>query len=177
MGTISKNECVQGKGGTVHCVDSRYQVWVTAYEEREISNPNLRGEWIVQAIFRGQCLAACHEMRAVFPELRLVRGWVVTVECWNSHHAEPDFQESFNPADGHFWLETDAGLVVDPTRKQFRDQHGYYVAFDERLADTLPTGKCCNCGDYCYGGRDMLCSEECERSYTAYVMRDLPRLG
>lgn len=45
------------------------------------------------------------------------------------------------------------------------------IAFYEPLneSDPEPTGKCPNCGAYCYDS-GTCCSEECDREYAAYCM-------
>lgn len=51
----------------------------------------------------GHCQATCVAMLAVFPELRLVGGYVKTpLGC-----------------DLHYWLVSPSGAIVDPTVRQF----------------------------------------------------------
>lgn len=168
----------QGTGGSIHCRDSRYSVWIEQYVERELKDPKRVGDWDVQSVLRGQCYSACLDMQEEFPELRLVRGWVVT-KAWSLANPKGTYDQltDFNPGDGHFWLETETGLIVDPTARQFHEPLDmYYIPFDETLADKLPTGRCVNCGDYCYGANSGICSDECARSYEAYLQREIGRL-
>lgn len=71
-----------------------YQAWIAAYETR-VGVENLTGK----------CGPAAQEMNIAFPELRVVRGAVTLSRCecvWS-----------------HVWCETEEGVVVDPTAKQF----------------------------------------------------------
>lgn len=161
----------QGQGGSIRSQSPDYLAWISEYEQRTLNDIRLQGEWTTRAVFRGRCGSASHEMRVEFPELRLVRGTVTHKDQAGSLTSE-DLQELIMPDDGHIWLETPTGEVVDPTVKQFlRPETLFYIAFDESKADQLPTGKCPNCGDYCFNGRD-LCSDECATSYAAYIMRE-----
>lgn len=98
---------------------------------------------------------ACREitlaMQEVFPELTRVRG----------HYYCPYTGER-----PHWWLVAPDGTIVDPTADQFPSKgSGVYVPWDESQPE--PTGRCPNCGEYCYDGRE-LCSESCHRAYVAY---------
>jgi len=166
---VEKFDVKQGRGGTEHTKDARYLAWIAAFECRVLNDINYLGDWTDSAKFKGKCLSACREMRSVFPELILVRGGVVNVGWMVENNEGQPALDLINPGDGHFWLETKDGLIVDPTRKQFTSGDLHYIAFDESQAHTLPTGKCMNCGFYCYGGRTMLCSDECEADYARYV--------
>jgi hypothetical protein len=159
----NKLGCVQGKS-LGQCADPKYLAWIEEYTKGD-------------RILAGGCQSACREMQAVFPELLLIRG-SIHLDVWCTMAWEMDL-EGLEPGLGHFWLETADGLIIDPTAKQFTDPKGCYRAgkitayfpFDETKAELLPTGKCPNCGFYCYNGRD-LCSEECERDYAAYLQRE-----
>ena len=164
-----KLEVKQGRGGTENTKDTRYLAWIAAFEYRVLSDPSYMGDWTEAAKFKGRCLSSCRDMQSVFPELMLVRGGVVNVAWMVDHDSGQPAIDLINPDDGHFWLETEDGLIVDPTRKQFCEGELHYIAFNESLAHTLPTGKCMNCGNHCYEGRTMLCSEECEIDYARYV--------
>jgi len=93
---------------------------------------------------RNQCSVATNDMVAKFPELKRVRGYYGIAEHW--------------------WCVTDTGVIVDPTRHQFIDDCEY-EPLDESLPH--PTGKCPNCGDYCYNN-SYCCSQNCEVAYVAY---------
>ena len=100
----------------------------------------------------GQCEVACDAMKLEFPELELIRGHYYCA-VWGVRE--------------HWWLLTSSGDIIDPTASQFPSGGiGYYEPWDEDAEE--PTGMCPNCGGYCYGWRS-LCSEECERSYLAYL--------
>lgn len=154
-------EPAQGKGGTQLSSHEPYLEWIKGFEQQLYETQSVRG----------LCWSACQEMLEMFPELLLVRGHAVDAahQAFLCAIVEDEY---YDPADGHWWLETVNGQIVDPTRKQFGDVSLVYVAFNESKADTLPTGKCCNCGEYCYGGRTELCCEECERAYHAYLMEE-----
>ena len=100
----------------------------------------------------GQCQRVVAEMKKAFPELKIVSGWY---HCcfWGERQ--------------HWWLVDEDGSIVDPTVSQFPSKGmGDYEPYDGR---PLPTGKCMNCGDYIYTGRDV-CSDSCGEAYVAYCM-------
>lgn len=116
-----------------------YQAWIAEHYPTSISA-------------LGNCSSATRKMVAAFPELKRCRGHYY---CY-----------AWGPRE-HWWCETAEGEVVDPTAKQFPSLGlGHYEPLDESLPQ--PTGKCPNCGEYCYDGKS-LCSEECEVSYLAYL--------
>lgn len=159
---------VQGKGGDHHTTDPRYIAWITQYVRAIDEDERYVGDWTLASKLKGMCGSACSDMLEVFPELRCVRGTVVS-KAWVAKHPTENLQEMICPDDGHIWLETEAGEIVDPTAAQLGNREdALYVAFDESQAHTLPTGKCPNCGDYCYNGTDC-CTEECFYAYAAYL--------
>jgi len=97
----------------------------------------------------GTCEIHSKKMKAIFPELVLVRGHY---NC---------------PLDGlseHWWLKTEDGLIVDPTIVQFVP--GFeYIELDESLPE--PTGKCPNCGEYTFNNESL--HEKCAKEYLAYL--------
>lgn len=96
-------------------------------------------------------------MVAAFPELTRVRG----------HYSGAGLRDPYP----HWWCVDPAGAIVDPTTAQFPDGGaGWYEPHDESGPE--PTGKCPNCGSYCYGG-DFCCSRRCEIEYRAYIMGEL----
>lgn len=105
-----------------------------------------------QRDLRMMCFFASEEMLETFLELLLCRGTV-----------------NWHP---HWWCQTREGEVLDPTLPQFEDLGDIivYRRIDESKADLLPTGKCPNCGEFCFNHRSV-CSNACEREYAAYVMR------
>lgn len=101
----------------------------------------------------GKCAELTLEMQADFPELIRVCGHYYCTG-WGERE--------------HWWLKTPDGVIVDPTKEQFPSKgHGPYVELDKDAP--IPTGMCPNCGEYCYTG-GTLCSDKCEREYTAYLM-------
>lgn len=96
---------------------------------------------------RNKCRDYSHAMAAAFPELKLVRGHYIDL-----YNGTPD---------PHWWLETSEGEKVDPTLAQFLDGgRGQYIPWDE--SNPEPTGKCMNCGGYCYDNAHH-CSDACEK--------------
>lgn len=91
----------------------------------------------------GRCAEVTEAMAAAFPELTRVRGHY---DGW-----------------AHWWLVDAQGQVIDPTADQF-SPGGTYV---EHVGPE-PTGKCPNCGRYCYGG-SFCCSDACADAYVRYV--------
>lgn len=85
-------------------------------------------------------MSATLEMQQEFPELIRVRGHYI--DCLLGDRP-------------HWWLKTKDGEIVDPTASQFNP--GDYEEFDE---SNPITGKCLNCGDYCYNHK-CFCSSEC----------------
>lgn len=106
-------------------------------------------EWIAQNVpaeCTGMCKEFCNKMLAEFPELKLVRGHVYLPKC--------------DEAWPHWWLLSD-DEIVDPTISQFPSMI-LYEPHDENEPE--PTGRCLNCGEYCYNGRDC-CSDDCFTSF------------
>lgn len=93
---------------------------------------------------KNQCKEASAKMKEDFPELKRVRGHVYT---------PVEYQ--------HWWLTTENGDIVDPTKHQF-DIIIEYAERDE--SEPEPTGKCFECGDFCFANKNF-CSEDCETSY------------
>lgn len=104
----------------------------------------------------GKCAEATELMVAEFPELLRVRGHYMCA-IWGMRE--------------HWWCETADGEVIDPTANQFPTKGvGTYITYvpDERGE---PTGKCLDCGEYTYDGRNF-CSDRCERATRAYMGLD-----
>jgi hypothetical protein len=99
----------------------------------------------------GKCREACHTMATFFPELKLVRG----------HYYCPSWGKR-----DHWWLVDPNGTVIDQTKMQFPSMgQGRYEPWDE--AHPEPTGKCMNCGEYCYND-EYACSEDCRAKLVEY---------
>jgi len=98
----------------------------------------------------GKCSEATQNMVEFFPELRRVRG----------HYYCSSWGER-----AHWWCEVwnekEIKLeIVDPTANQFPSMGlGHYEEWGDYQEE--PTGKCMNCGDYCYENR-YFCSKGCE---------------
>lgn len=110
-------------------------------------------DWIQQNVSEtyGRCAEVTEIMSVVFPELIRVRG----------HYYCPSWGQR-----AHWWLVTDRGVVIDPTAEQFPSKGlGLYQQHEE--SDPEPTGKCPNCGAYCYNSEE-LCSPKCQYEYVAY---------
>lgn len=120
-------------------MDARYEAWIEAHVEGD---------------GYGQCKEVTARMADAFPELARVRGHYLCLR-WGVRE--------------HWWLTTPNGTVVDPTVAQFPSPPTpeAYQPLDEDEEE--PTGKCPNCGGYCYEGRSV-CSDSCEASYIAYLM-------
>lgn len=103
----------------------------------------------------GSCYAVTQHMQKDFPELKRVRG---------------HYHDAFWGPRTHWWLIAPDGSIVDPTKIQFPDQNGEYEPWTEGSKE--PTGKCPNCGGYCYDG-DSLCSDRCYKEYSTYLMEGL----
>lgn len=110
-------------------------------------------QWIdaLPARVTGECAERTLEMQARFPELIRVRGW---------------YWDPIRLQSSHWWLKTAEGEIVDPTAKQFTPG-GWYEEYDESQPE--PTGKCPNCGGYCYNHKTC-CSDKCNKEYLDYVL-------
>lgn len=103
----------------------------------------------------GMCGTATRRMCEAFPELARVAGWLSGRDHW--------------------WCVTPDGSIVDPTRVQYDFDGGDYRVFQP--GDEVRVGKCMNCGEDIYrsvdcleGAREIICSDECHASYSAYLM-------
>lgn len=122
-------------------------------------------DWIARYVLgdtTGDCAAWTLQMQRVFPELRRVRGHVCPANAGA-------LGTSLQPPEGypHWWLVTAAGAIVDPTVAQF-PWPVHYTPWQEGQPE--PTGKCYECGAYCYGGKDF-CSQAHAAQYAVAVMR------
>ncbi len=116
---------------------------------------NTYEKWIENYIFlhepRGKCAEATAEMIKEFPELKRVRG-----------HVRHILGSKLSP---HWWCIDTNGIIIDPTAVQFVAIIEY-IPHDETQSE--PTGRCPNCGEYCYN-YDFACSDKCAEQYRAYV--------
>jgi hypothetical protein len=104
----------QGKGGifSLESLPEKYRTWIEEHDSRNGA---------------GLCHCMSEEMQKAFPELLLVRGYVLFCHHW--------------------WCETPDGTVVDPTYKQFH-REATYRAYDESQPE--PVGQCFECGTLLY---------------------------
>jgi len=102
----------------------------------------------------GKCEKWCHEMIKVFPELKLQRGFYHCL-IWGKRE--------------HWWLKDKNDEIIDPTIKQFPNTFGTYEKWIEGTPE--PTGKCSNCGQYCYND-NYVCSEACKTE----LKKDFPTM-
>ena len=114
------------------------------------------------------CMGKCPEYTEIlvrqFPELQRVRGHVF----WDFDEID---QIKYPDGYPHWWCVSPDGEIVDPTLPQFCLVTGLrYEAWDE--SRTEPTGKCPNCGKYCYDD-NYCCCKSCEEEYLAYLNGDM----
>ena len=121
----------------------RYERWIQNFRNKNMN------------VVQGMCLEASYAMHKKFPELTVVRGHV---KLWD------EFDESIYKYP-HWWLIAEDGDIVDPTESQFPNLLEY-EQWDESL--TEPTGKCPNCGNYCFDHKQLCCAE-CEKEYISYL--------
>jgi len=117
--------------------------------------PEIYQNWIDKnvEIPQNNCESYSQDMLDTFPELIRVRG----------HYDEPCIGKR-----PHWWLKTKDGLIVDPTAEQFSGPKLYYFYEEWDESQPEPTGKCPNCGGYCYDGL-YVCSDKCEKEYSDYI--------
>ena len=102
-----------------------------------------------------KCVEATKKMIKEFPELKLAKG---AVRIEEPHGLPP----TLTP---HCWCLDENCDIIDPTVKQYFTKILEYTKYDD---DNLPTGKCPNCGEYCFNHTD-LCSDKCEKEYEEYI--------
>lgn len=111
-------------------------------------------EWIAQNCSDtfGKCHELCLKMQAVYPELKLARGFY---ECpiWGARE--------------HWWLVAVDGTIIDPTADQFPSRGiGEYRELGEDYVE--PIGRCLECGEYVFPPRmDTFCCDEHEAAFAA----------
>ena len=113
---------------------------------------------------QGRCREFSEALCCQFPELIMIRGHVK----WAFNEEDRIRYPEGYP---HWWCEDENGVVYDPTCPQFVLVTGLeYIPWDNSLDE--PTGKCPNCGKYCYNG-SYLCCSACEVEYMAYINGEL----
>jgi hypothetical protein len=113
----------------------------------------------------GKCREAAKEMKEAFPELTIVRGFIIDM-LWGERN--------------HWWLVDTEGKIVDPTKTQFPCVFSYNAW---RPGDPVRFGTCMECGAGVYrrvsdldiedsfcdepGGYipGTFCSQSCEDSF------------
>lgn len=103
-------------------------------------------KWIEKNVTNpyGACDEIAQKMELAFPELKRVRGHY-HCDVWGER--------------AHWWLVDQDGGIIDPTAKQFPSGGcSTYKPWEE--GENEPTGKCLNCGNYCYNGKST-CSKAC----------------
>jgi hypothetical protein len=100
-----------------------------------------------------QCTKYVPIMQKVFPELRIAKGVVYSLN-------NPDNYGTTLKQYPHMWLVDKDGAIVDPTEMQFW-LIGELI-YKEFPADAKTMGRCMNCGEYFTDSKySMLCSEKC----------------
>ena len=100
----------------------------------------------------GNCEKVCKKMNKQFPELIPIKGHYYCM-VWGKRM--------------HWWLETHDGTIIDPTAIQFPTKgYGVYDPWDNTQPE--PTGKCPNCGEYCYEGEQV--HRECHSAFIRSLM-------
>ena len=103
---------------------------------------------------RGRCFELAYELHLKFPELEITKG----------HYRCPAWGDQ-----PHWWCVTPSGEIIDPTSGQFPSAgSGEYVPWPEGAPE--PTGKCPNCGEYCYDNNET-CTDKCFEEYASYLMK------
>ena len=117
--------------------------------------------WINENVYEsyGKCTDVTLQMSKVFPELKRIRGFYY---C-------PIFGKR-----EHWWLVDIYGNIVDPTKKQFPS--GGVGVYEEWIeGSNEPTGKCPNCGGYCFN-ESYCCSQECHNEYVQSIKQNLIKI-
>jgi len=122
----------------------QYQIWIDNYKEKH-------------KIIAGLCFPACSLMLQNFPELQLIRGYIIDI--WDKKRT-------------HWWLKTESGEIIDPTVSQFDNLLTFgslvYEEYNEFIHGPLATGKCMNCGECVYND-EQFCNVECEKNTFKYL--------
>lgn len=110
------------------------------------------------------CREACEKMKEAFPELTLTNGLIQV-------GTEKDERT-------HWWCKDPEGNVVDPTAHQYKI-FGMRIVFyneidDEHDLRKYPQGKCANCGETYFIGKNnwgdsTTCSSKCFQDYCDYL--------
>jgi len=132
------------KAGHLTAKGGNFEVVSEDFKPIEVSLdlPEKYRTWIITNVLDtadGLCLEWAGLMSQAFPELTLIKGVFETSD--RSHRY------------GHFWCETNDGLIVDPTVQQFQDPGGQHIYAQEAEVD----GTCVICGGPTYMGWEACC--------------------
>jgi hypothetical protein len=110
-------------------MNKKYKIWINNYQK---------------TIYR-KCKEVSNEMRSIFPELRIAKGFIKIAENnkWYQHQ----------------WCVCPNDNIVDPTAKQYS-----IIEYKEiKENDLQPVGKCHHCGEYVFGSfvRQCFCCNDC----------------
>ena len=111
-------------------------------------------DWIgkLEGDLTGRCAEITQEMVREFPKLKRVRGHY-HCSVWGERE--------------HWWCVDADDALIDPTAAQFPSKGlGEYAEWDESQQE--PTGKCRECGSYCYND-SAFCSDDHAKVYMAYI--------
>lgn len=126
-------------------MDPKYSAWIAAFVQKCNGNVEFR------------CQTAAEQMCAAFPELRIVRGWVI---------AEHVRQIGRVDCHQHWWCCL-GNEIIDPTAAQYIT----ICEYDEYSLEKhgpLPTGKCYDCGALLYDNKTF-CNDDCENNTLDYL--------
>lgn len=122
-----------------------YQNWIDKYNKEKL-------------IVAGLCYTACVLMKKSFPELALIRGYVI--DGWGKRRT-------------HWYLKTGFNEIIDPTISQFDyllvAGNLEYEDYCESTHGPLSVGKCLDCGGMIYNSGETFCSDVCRKSTTEYL--------
>ena len=151
-------------------MEQKYQVWIEEYVRRS------------EGRLRGFCLSASKQMAERFPELHVVRGFVVPAEPGKMDYGDQlptpqmeveDRKLAWDRECGvtqHFWCEDSNGIQYDPTAGQFRKGVGIvYIEYNPMLHGPAPLGKCPCCGDLVFPPSDGFCNNICRTSFRTHM--------
>ena len=128
-----------------------YQEWIDAYREKHDN------------YLRSICMSASIDMAQEFPELEIVRGFVI---------------DDIGIKHEHWWCKSkEDGEIIDPTSTQFRVITQY---LPWKPGDLVRAGTCMNCGEPIYlsppsldepppDGVPCFCGDYCEQEYLRYL--------
>lgn len=111
-----------------------------------------------------QCKDACEKIKNSFPELRITNGFILLANECNQRV--------------HWWCVDEDGKTVDPTAHQYFGHNTIICDYEEINDDhdlrNYPQGRCPNCGDHYFVGKDnwhdsTVCSSKCWTAYARHI--------